>query len=367
MGYLDNSGDIILDAVLTDTGRKRMARGDGSFKIVKFALGDDEIDYSLYRNSNNLEGRDSRGSAYYDLNILQLPVLEAFTNNASVLKSKLITYVQNDLLYLPVVMLNTILHETIDEQDTLTPTDLPYGGYFMTADVNTTREFRTAPAVGEANWTTGDVGIIFGDSLDGTGAAYTSNPIITDQGLNTNDLSVGFLVDGDARKETAYIIELDNRLFNVFPPRNPQDGSIPPKAQPTYIDDDNVASYFFAHNITGPNVDYFAAPNTNVQPMPGFNLGGNDLRGDTNSVIGTSGRNATGRYGSRFGFRLGASLNIQTSTNLFTTLGDYAASTDYSDRGAVTNYYFIDTVVRVTGYTTGYRMDIPIKILKLTT
>ena len=53
MAFLDNSGDIILDAVLTDTGRKRLARGDGSFRIAKFALGDDEIDYNLYRNSNS--------------------------------------------------------------------------------------------------------------------------------------------------------------------------------------------------------------------------------------------------------------------------------------------------------------------------
>ena len=48
MGFLDNSGDIILDAVLTDTGRMRLAKGDGSFRIAKFALGDDEIDYGLY-------------------------------------------------------------------------------------------------------------------------------------------------------------------------------------------------------------------------------------------------------------------------------------------------------------------------------
>ena len=50
MGFLDNSGDIILDAVLTDLGRKRMA--DGNFKIAKFAFGDDEVDYSLY-NANH--------------------------------------------------------------------------------------------------------------------------------------------------------------------------------------------------------------------------------------------------------------------------------------------------------------------------
>ena len=76
MAFLDNSGDIILDAVLTDTGRKRLAAGDGSFRIAKFALADDEIDYNLY-NLNH-----PSGSAYYDLNILQSPVLEAFTNNA---------------------------------------------------------------------------------------------------------------------------------------------------------------------------------------------------------------------------------------------------------------------------------------------
>ena len=46
MAFLDNSGDIILDAVLTEEGRKKMA--DGTFRITKFALGDDEIDYSLY-------------------------------------------------------------------------------------------------------------------------------------------------------------------------------------------------------------------------------------------------------------------------------------------------------------------------------
>jgi hypothetical protein len=28
MAFLDNSGDIILDAVLTDAGRNRLAKGD---------------------------------------------------------------------------------------------------------------------------------------------------------------------------------------------------------------------------------------------------------------------------------------------------------------------------------------------------
>ena len=85
MGFLDNSGDIILDAVLTDTGRMRLAKGDGSFKITKFAFGDDEINYGLYDKNH------ASGSAYYDIEILQTPVMEAFTNNGSSMKSKLIS------------------------------------------------------------------------------------------------------------------------------------------------------------------------------------------------------------------------------------------------------------------------------------
>ena len=49
MAFLDNSGDIILDAVLTEVGRKRMSQGN--FRITKFALGDDEINYGQYKNT----------------------------------------------------------------------------------------------------------------------------------------------------------------------------------------------------------------------------------------------------------------------------------------------------------------------------
>ena len=83
MAFLDNSGDIILDAVLTKIGRKRLAQGRG-LRIRSFGLGDDEIDYSLYDINH------PSGSAYYDLQILQSPILEAFTNNASSVKSKLL-------------------------------------------------------------------------------------------------------------------------------------------------------------------------------------------------------------------------------------------------------------------------------------
>ena len=85
MSFLDNSGDIILDAVLTDTGRMRLAKADGSFQITKFALGDDEMNYQRYQLNH------PSGSAYADLELLQTPIMEAFTNNASSMNSLLIT------------------------------------------------------------------------------------------------------------------------------------------------------------------------------------------------------------------------------------------------------------------------------------
>ena len=98
MAFLDNSGDIILDAVLTEVGRKRMA--EGNFSIVKFALGDDEIDYSLY-NPNH-----PSGSAYYDLEILQTPIFEAFTSQNASINYGLLSNTNTELLYLPVALMN---------------------------------------------------------------------------------------------------------------------------------------------------------------------------------------------------------------------------------------------------------------------
>jgi len=47
MGYLNNN-IITVDAILTKKGRETLAKNDGSFRITQFALGDDEIDYTLY-------------------------------------------------------------------------------------------------------------------------------------------------------------------------------------------------------------------------------------------------------------------------------------------------------------------------------
>ena len=84
MGYLDNSS-ITVDAILTKRGRELLSRNDGSFKITQFALGDDEIDYSLFNESH------PNGTQYSAEAIENMPLLEAIPNGSHQMHSKLIT------------------------------------------------------------------------------------------------------------------------------------------------------------------------------------------------------------------------------------------------------------------------------------
>ena len=84
MGYLDNTS-ITVDAILTKRGRELLSRNDGSFRITQFALGDDEIDYSLFNESH------PNGTQYASEAIENMPLIEAIPNGANCMNSKLIT------------------------------------------------------------------------------------------------------------------------------------------------------------------------------------------------------------------------------------------------------------------------------------
>ena len=197
MAFLDNSGDIILDAVLTDAGRKRLAQGDGSFKVVKFAFGDDEIDYTSY------DGDHTSGSAYYDLEILQTPIFEAFTNNTSTMKTKLISLTNNSLLFLPVIKLNESLATTQPTADTGAEGG-PFGSGSHVVYVDQDTKDSLEDYIGAI---TGANSLI---SLPGYINGYETNDnenhIRVDQGLDTDEISPTFNIDPEL-KETQYIDE----------------------------------------------------------------------------------------------------------------------------------------------------------------
>lgn len=313
MAFLDNSGDIILDAVLTDTGRMRLARGDGSFKIVKFALGDDEINYELYDKNH------ASGSAYYDLEILQSPVLEAFTDNAASMKSKLISIPRNNLLYLPILALNQVFDTTATAKHS--------SGFFLIAVNKDTEKELEVDNTGASN-----AGILFGENPGSNG-----NRVRIDQGLNTTAISPGRTLD-PLLVETQYQIEMDNRLGSLISNTDASQASI------SFVDDDNLASYYLSR---GTDAEYV----TSIT----------DTTDSSNQVI-------KGPRGTKLVFKVGASLELNTSDYLFDTIG--TTDTSIASRSGVAGTKTFKTIssnIRVTGVNTGYRIDVPVKFIKLTT
>lgn len=308
MAFLDNSGDIILDAVLTDAGRKRLARGDGSFNIAQYAFGDDEINYGSYDATN------TSGSAYFDLEILQTPILEAFTNNIASLKSKLISLTNNNLLYLPVILVNDTSGQPWQPNQ-----NIASGSHAVLVDKSTVED------LGQGGEDDVDKYI---NGFNGIGNDVNSGYIRLDQGLNTTEISNAFNLDAELT-ENQYIVEIDNRFGSLIDINgNP--------VNPSFIDDDNIASYYLS---TDPFVTNLEVNNPDGTP--------------TNSVI-------NGPRGTRLQFSILASLNLRTSEFLFDQVGD---SSTY---GAGTSFKFIDTLVRVNGATTGYRVDVPVRFIKTT-
>jgi len=84
MGYLNNQ-TVTVDAILTTKGRELLAKGQQFFNITKFALADDEVDYTLYDVTHPL------GSNYYGQVIENMPIIEAFPDTDQLMKHKLIT------------------------------------------------------------------------------------------------------------------------------------------------------------------------------------------------------------------------------------------------------------------------------------
>ena len=109
MGYLDHStNNIIVDAVLTDIGREFLARNDGSFSIVKFALGDDEVDYTMIRKFGRTVGKEKIEK--------NTPVFEAQTKANLALKFKAVSVSNPNLVRLPRV---TFTSDGLDATGTL--------------------------------------------------------------------------------------------------------------------------------------------------------------------------------------------------------------------------------------------------------
>jgi hypothetical protein len=127
-----------------------------------------------------------------------------------------------------------------------------------------------------------------------------------------------------------YMIQIDNRLGRIVDLNGSRIGH-------DYIDDDDIAFYTVneSHGVVMRNTD---TTNSSTQTLQG-------------------------PRGSTLEFKIAASLDLNTSTYLFTQLGGLTLMVNKA--GAVNqSVRFIDSMVRVTGMQTGYTLDIPVRFIK---
>ena len=179
MAYLDNT-EITIDAILTKKGREKLASGEG-LNITQFALGDDEVDYSLY------EPAHPKGSAYYDTAIKAIPITEASPDETQVLRYKLVT-LPKGTTKIPKVEFGvpSISVNQSSGQVSLTPTTSPSGnkttGYTL---VLANKNAGSIVGLG-ATAGSGTVPVFLGDEITTTAAVergstftFIPNPSIT--------------------------------------------------------------------------------------------------------------------------------------------------------------------------------------------
>tara|TARA_Y100000114_G_scaffold49554_1_gene45226 strand:- start:147 stop:1151 length:1005 start_codon:yes stop_codon:yes gene_type:complete len=333
MAFLDNSGDIILDAVLTDVGRKRMAQGD--FRISKFSVGDDEIDYQLY-NKNH-----PSGSAYYDLEILQTPVLEAFTQVNANINYGLTTYSNQNLLYLPSIVLN--------EKTAVGTVAVKSNGVIYLCD-NLTTDPATGQSTSDRLSNDGSINNVLIGSSDGT------NVILIETGISTTDLTPSstnqsqFIVT-NGLLDNNFMVSFDSRFIQAV-----QSISLGSALTNASADGDGKLGFSGFDTLTGESIDNIVENYRSAAANGFINQIYENVVGSVDTSV-----NFSAITGPRASF-CGLSFLIQDISQQ-----DYIdfGKTNQTQGGGTETYDFIDTTVYVRGASTNVTLQLPIRIIKL--
>jgi hypothetical protein len=324
MSFLDNSGDIILDAVLTDEGRRRLAKGQ--FTIDKFALGDDEINYNLYDKTQS--------TAQKDTNIMKSPVFEALTSSPASMKYHLLSYRRNDILYLPVARVNTNTQ----------PSGYPYAStnyngdtanqFVVIVDQNTYYKYTDTAATPTAMPT----GFILGTS----GLRASDTPVVVNQGID-NAETFGLSLDPDL-EETGFYAEMDSRFGSVCDVA----GNI---AWEAFTDANHITTQLLAGQIGSK-----ATPGLIMFPQFEFFSKDAPTGKGTTIIKGAPGRTLK--------FSIVASSRLASSIALFERFGTEVANYFPAQKSGSRTAMAIDRTLRLTGMKTGMTLEIPIRFVR---
>jgi len=361
MSFLDNAGSIILDAILTDVGRKRMAQG--KFKVSKFALGDDEIDYTLYLHTILDETVTPSVVVPYNTQnrILSQSVFEALAQNNAVINYGLVSYNRPDLMYIPVLRANnklsgaarpakdTQLYDGVDSDNVSLPipnTSGSSGYYYFSVNDETTKKLKSLYKEEES--------VLENNRVDGT-------KIIIESGIASNITSTSEMRD-------SYILQtgLFDNNFNIYCDSRFFNGVLSP-----------VQKITFKNKITGKVVVNFGLlnkqpPTSQAQIVDKFE--GYIAKGGSNLIVnhgsnGTDDKEISACAGPRGSV---TALNFSLKNEL---LGDSAATRDqkYSIFGKTDQYLngddknkydYIDTSIYIEGLASNSRLQLPLRIIR---
>lgn len=340
MAFLDNSGDIILDAVLTDLGRKRMA--EGNFRITQFALGDDEIDYRIY-NKNH-----PSGSAYYDLEILQTPVLEAFASSNANINYGLVSFGGNlNLLYMPNIKIwgNPKTVSVTGKQILRASGSV----YYMSANTDTS---------------TALVSAFDTDYGTGNGALYYSS----DDNANVILLETGIDSPGGFPPRTADLTNENNLIIGKGLADGNFDVHVDTNILTTVV---GISSIVWDVPTTGEGIQTIINGLTPINANVSSDLGMANYAKATISGHRTKVRATSGTTADTYSAINGPSgqmvaVTFEPNTNLKQSSADYAkyGKTGQDLFGDGNTYDYVDTTVYVVGKSSGVTAHVPVRVVR---
>ena len=202
MGYLDSS-TITVDAILTKKGRELLARNDGSFNITQFALGDDEIDYTLF-NEDHPNGTQYSGEA-----IENMSLIEAIPDENNIMRHKLIS-LERGTTVIPFIDAGIdIVRVAIGASFRVTPKTINFNGVtnglaessgynFTIADVRLTSTFQGVGGIASPSMT--------GQSYSGYSATSLSETV-SGNAVTGNSISATSLFGNNEKLLTTLTIE----------------------------------------------------------------------------------------------------------------------------------------------------------------
>lgn len=307
MGFLTNQTTVV-DAILTDEGRRRIA--EGTFEIAKFSFSDDEIVYSKAQQTN------------YTSKFNETPIFEAISENTRAVKYKLLS-MDGSYTHLTSTKLVT---DKGPQNGTPQATGNNAGYYVIIA----------TEATFDDHYQSGTVAVPDG-FLPGYSKKLTSksenNYIKIDHGLNDDGQDNATYPYDQALpselSETQFMVKIDYRLGRIIT----VDGL---EVKPNYVDDDFIATYIITTN-SYPEFFETLIAEYNASPIKGSR-------------------------GLRLKLPVAAATNINTaSTAIWTDLGRQITS--FFSNGTTTARV-IDATLEVQGMTTSVNITVPLRFVK---